>query len=95
MRPAILQWKVCLALLAVVGIGVTLGSVLHSTPKYDEPRLFAVSHLRQAVPGTATGGMTPLMRREECAGARRGLRAAHGVYRGLWRQQIRVVCRHR
>jgi hypothetical protein len=32
MRPAILRWKVSLALLAVVGAGAILGSVLHSPP---------------------------------------------------------------
>src|SRR5690348_12704577 len=31
MRPPILGWKVMLALLAVVVVGVSLGSVLHST----------------------------------------------------------------
>src|SRR3954470_6163118 len=32
-RPAILQWKVLLGLLAVVIVAVTVGSVLHSTSK--------------------------------------------------------------
>jgi hypothetical protein len=31
MRPPILQWKVCLVLIGAVLVGVTLGSVLHST----------------------------------------------------------------
>jgi len=35
MRPAILQWKVCLALFAVVLVAATLGGVLHSSPKPD------------------------------------------------------------
>jgi hypothetical protein len=36
MRPPILEWKVFLALLAVLAVGVTLGSVLHPStePKY-------------------------------------------------------------
>ena len=51
-RPPILQWKVALALFAVVGIAVTLGSALHSSPRTFsiEIKQYAVSTLRRETP---------------------------------------------
>jgi hypothetical protein len=46
MRPAILQWKVALALVGVVVIAVILGSVLGPSggPRFGGPSLVTVRH---------------------------------------------------
>jgi hypothetical protein len=64
MRPPILQWKVMLALVAVVIVGISLGSGLHSdgTPY----RTFYVSKINSGVTGSPSfygGGIGSLVER--------------------------------
>jgi hypothetical protein len=72
MRAPILRWKASLALLAVVVIGVSLGSALHTTRPIGWTSYTPGTSVHTAtvvlVPGNAK--MTRQMRRKRCVGLR-------------------------
>jgi hypothetical protein len=93
MRPPILQWKVSLALIAVVIVGAVLGSVLHSTTPSHENRAYAVSVFRRATPDAAmrTGPASI----SQCIAFEATLRTAPRAEKHSLRMLMRRVCHTR
>lgn len=89
MRPPILEWKVSLALIGVVVVAVTLGSVLHSTPKHEN-KLYAVVTLQRATPLVATPiGPTAI---KQCKAFKAELRTAPPADKPALRMLTREIC---